>query len=1154
MAKKTTKRSNRPSKGINRYQEILRKTGSNIVQLQYSVMNRMSHSDIRRNYKRAHSHPALKKTLVRKSNNFSTFYTPLFDMTLETTLVWVECTLIHHKKEVSAFIKLEKEITLLILKGAYENALELVNEAEDLCGVSLWGVQLRSYLISKIEGIDQAKQYLKETSAQCQSPLCKFIINNLSERLEDDAVFYAYSKDLNRRLNDSFGEDKDLLSLLKYRILPGCLHHSVDSKSIIFSEMKTSIVDLYKAVIFCISNEIYKSQESPEPWKKLLKSLSDSINGSTLRSLELSLSNCSDSFISNIDNQELDIIDLYTSGEYADVARSLEENEALLSEFSFFEIYVKSISRLEGKRSCNLSERSELLTEVLSFGEDLFSSKVKLFNESFRIGNLEWFFNQGIFLTINSSTIREIERKSLGRMLSSRSTIMSAFKFEGAPQAASDAVVNAILLSKPHSKSTELFRAFSSCDETSASLEEIDIPDYRLNKYLGIRSLNQGNPEKAIEYFERACQSGDNITKGEIRRWSALALIDAKKLDEASEMISKGYIQNPDEFSTYPLDVLCDHINSEFHETKKSSFHRIICLYLYSRTYDDSLLTLLKVSFEYFMSMYCPRDFTELLDRKHELSEEEVGFFLERVFVPSVMKGPIFFSSTDEVNSTRIRICQHLLDNGIGDKAGIQSEIKARSKEIVLKDAKLYVDNTKIYVDMEYVKNQVEAECRKLFSVFQGMSHENEDDERILSVVVDALKSAPELEFYSSLAIAHTTNVEQSDRSKTLSSIMKSVRNEFIDGLKGLSGYLSTRIRHGTLENHYRQSLQDGLLLKKCTASNDFRYELPARLDKCTDEEKRAVDEALAEFNESFDKVIDKILNDWLRFYQVDLDFASISKKNNEAVFNYSISNTLVHAIQEKLSESSTYEDLWKVLEGWLWNVTDCNLAHMTRVLETKLYPMFKDSFDTLLEAISSIPPSGSNKFRPIVDTIASSRESLNAGIQESERWFTRSSQGIGQDIDLDLIFEIVDRSLAVSSSRSDSDGILIKGSEISYYVDIIYVIYANALKHSMTDKDSVNLNSEISSSDGIMSIEITNHCAPISNYDQANEQLKSYCNIYKREEGIERLSAEGDTGFYKIQKILKEDLGLDFNLQIRYHDECTFKVTLEVNHENPPS
>ncbi len=1153
MVEKRKKSKGNKPKGVNDFQRIVRSSRNNRKLILDRTVGEFNSFQIRSLSKQVSLHPVFKDFYLKPRVDFSLFYRSAVNLQLSQTVAWAESIILNSQNIINHFLENEKSIVKCILKKEFIEARKLLQLVESNCGKSVWGLQVESYLIYREEGVEKAKDYVKEEISTVQSKFARYVLISLSSRLDDDD-FEMTSSELNRKLEGTFGDEPGLLAALKYRMLPSSLIFGVDSNEILSNELDTSVIDLYKAFIFCLTNEVYlKQTDGNDEWVGAAKKISESIRDPVLDNLLICFGEL-DRLDKFIDLKKLKLVDLYTEGKYSEVISEFEMTDLFYHDFSLYELYVKAKCRIK-----NNDTKICFLHSFLTSDGDTLKDYRSLFNDSFRLSLLGWFQNQNIFLSIYASNNSTHKVELYEDLYLSISLTFSAFKCKGLSNDVAAKVLMEIKDKKPASSSTELYELFTSSEDNGTQIMNLPIEVERKLKYLGIHYYNIEKYEDAKNIFLGINVDGGVLVSKEIQPWVVKSYLKLGEIHNSTKMLCESYFSNDSSFYGFPLELICENIESNVRNY--NSIYSIICLHLYSEIFDDRYLTLLKISFETFVINNCKDDFLDLIANNSIPDSRMLEVFLEKIFVPSIMKGPIIFNNINSVHSTRIRVCQYLLEAEMGDKDNILEEIKFRSKEFVLRNAKEYVDNTKIYVDIDYVRKKVEKDCRSLFSRYQELlvnDYTATEDEKGINQILDGFENIEEgsklahLHIYVVLRTVHMV-VDLNEKNKVFMALLKVIRDEFTDGLKGLAGYLSTRIKHNTLENHYKKAMIDGGLLKR-SAAKRYSYEWSLMVDGLSDESRRKIDKSLIIFNNKFTQHINKILDVWLKVNQMDMDFVLLKGITSDALFNYSISNSLSLHLQHKLSRDSTFENFWKNTVDWLWSMTDENLKSVINKFESDLIPNFKGDFDVLQNTLVDISRLESAKMTPLLDVVTSSRQKLITSIRESKVWFSRNDLVMDREIDFDIVVEIVDRSLAIESRRIIKDDVRISGDKLSYFVDIIYILYANALKHGGLDKELIDICISVELFDAFLELTVSNSCKKIFNVTDRNLELARFNNIYIEETSLDRLKSEGGTGFYKVQKTIKEDVGSYYEMIASYSSQTNFSVKTRIYNENSNS
>jgi hypothetical protein len=1157
------KRKKKKAKSTNAFQMILRSSKNLPRVIYHNTLHRLLPKEISSLYKQIANHPVFTRFYLPKQSTLDSFYRHVLTIPLDNTLAWVESIFINSIEPLNDFIELEIMVSTHILKEEYPEAINCLDMIQEMCGISIWGLQTKAFIISVTDSEESAIEFLSSYVGKESINLTNYIINSLIARFQDDKLYFSKYKELNQKFDEAFGEGENFTSFIKYKILPQDYVFGIDSSSILKYESDTSLIDLYKAYLFCLSNEIYKQSSDKPNWLESSKKLCSKIKDPFLNTLSFSLGNIelSDSLVCK---EKVQFIDSYTKGEYIKVENIFNESDSLVQSFNAFEIAIKSTTRTKlDKINFISSSRINKLKSILL--NDAFSKEntLLLFNESFRLSSLNWFLNQHIFLKINTQNNSIKERKSIQELYLSRSDIFSSFKCKYLNKEDESYVLNRLDILMPDSKTTDLYKLYSNRDQDNTiKLNKLDIESNRKNKYIAIHLSNLNRSDLAIEYYEKMFSSEDPITRIESIQGLITALIHTGKIQEAAKRLCECFINNSVNTHNFPIELICKTLEGKIN--KNISIYTPICFDIYNEIYDDKYLTAQKIGFELFVEKNKAVNFITLLEINDYPNQKIVEYFLEKIYIPNIMKGPLIFTNSDLIENTRISICQYLIENQIGNKVNLQQESKSRSKALVLKRAKIHVENTKIYVDIDYVKGKINSESRELFDTYINVldkDFSSHQDEITLSNLLLKLEKkikedsekdqdiAPKLSDFHPLILMraiHPTELSLNEKNKIFMTLLKKVRDEFIHGIKGFSGYLSTRIKHGTLETHFRKALLDDKLLQN-SKSEELEFQWSDKLEGLSLIEKGKVDELLITFSASFDEIINKVIDTWLQVKQIDLDLSGLIETKKGALFNYSISNVLTYGLQQKIEKRSTYEDFWENVINWLWLVTDQGLIDVQRKFKDSLIPEFKDIFNTLQKGLTKLEQKHKIQATDLHSAIASSRQNLTNSVKTSSRWFNRNTIKKQENYDFDIVLEIVQMSLSTKNNNNVFDNFTIPGNHLSYYVDIMYMLFSNAAKHSHLMKDDLYLDCRVNKSEGFFEIIVINSCQTVNDFEDNNVQLKKYNNIYETEGSLAKLKDQGDTGFYKIQKIIKEDIACDYICDIRYLSNTSFQVRLEI-------
>lgn len=1150
----------------NRVLKIIRSSKNNQAVMTRRVITEIPEEEILKYSKLVSKHIQIKSILLSGPRAYSSFYKiRRIGVSLSRCIRWSEAIILNNIDQINEFIEIEKSITNDIHKQDYNSALESINGFESCYGNSLSLLQLKLHCMLKLKGKDYAEEYLSSEKELVSVPLCGFFMNYQIQRIDEEATYRERTSELNIKFNEAFGKDEELLSIIKYKILPLEFCLEINLNHILSYELDSSVVDLYKAYCFSASMAVNNTYDIKKEFLKSTMFICRKVNDKSLKSISFSLGDL-DLVDSIFDEDSIKYIDSYTKGDYLDVCNQYPSNVKLLESFNAFDIYVKSIARVDEKSKPNLN---------LIFSDNIVLANLNMItqkktdyhiaNLSYQLSSLTWYFNQHIFSCINSLSLNESNLNKFKLMYFSRSDIFSAFKCSNLTEPDARAIIEALEKYDDSSISLQLYKSISSDDGGVTKIERLNISKDRKLKYIALYLYKNNSFELAVPYFELMYLSEDRITNVESIYGLIHCLLKTGRVLEAAKLVAKSIITDGLDNVTLPFYDLCSSLKKEIRSL--NSIYIPVCLHLYYKYYGEEYFSALKFGFEKYMVENNISKLESIFEVENETDISVISYFLMHVFVPNVMKGPILFSESKAIESKRIEVCQFILENKLGNKGKILEEIKDRSKTLVLNDVRSHVGTNKIYVDTEYVKDKLYDKCKVVYFKYMEQVRlclpENEDEVGLLQLSQNLQEKFQNDEglsgrhYYRLIRGVHIQDRILSDKSKLFSLLMRTIRDEFTSGVKGINGYLTTRIKHGVLEDHYLKALLDdidnedkdeGLLTLSTSAEYKYNYSQQISLEDTSVAFK--IDPIINKFSSEFDKVINIVLNEWLNIKLHDLEFNLIKEVDKESIFNYCISNVTVMELQRLISPETSYDEIWDLIFNWLWVNTDQILIEIKEKFAGELQFKFKELFTSFQMEVDKVNGKHVHKYNDLVSSITKSKIKIERNVNESIGWFTRNTVLIENEVDLEVILEIVMTSLSIKAKVSITDAIKIEGNQVRYYIDILYILFSNALEYSNLKRNAVELNFYGKLERGILTFKLNNNCHQIDNIILENKKLEKYKDIYKSEKTLDKLTGVGDTGYYKLQKIIVADLSKKYKCKLEYISFDCFSTIVEIMDE----
>ena len=530
---------------------------------------------------------------------------------------------------------------------------------------------------------------------------------------------------------------------------------------------------------------------------------------------------------------------------------------------------------------------------------------------------------------------------------------------------------------------------------------------------------------------------------------------------------------------------------------------------------------------------------SELLRKSEMFLKAELLFFLREVCTSTVLQSSIWYDSQSEVEQERILICRWLTENDSEFSSRYLEEIAEMSRRAAIRElvheadrSRIYVDTAGIEIEMPRLIGERALRCYSLFllrdqelcrslSVFEGVDSLDLDKFKIIF-------------FDEGLSI--------------FSLIFSEIKELFLGSTHyGLDANLSQRIRHGTLAGEIRARFEDHHLVTYLTANGD--YSLPTywheRLPSLTISQKACLNEAFKELSTSIDAVIAKVRNEWIQLRHTP------GKVN--ALFDYEFSEMELYEKYTELPIGSLEDELEpkttviRYIFEILWKRTEENLEKVRDTILTQLRDELFKNLDIFSEKLSA--GIGHLECADIRTAVANCRTALGLGLKNISEWFRTSLKQRAPDCRFsDLANAIVNVATKFCGPTQIychphvEDSICVPGNAFRGLWDILLILLDNTAKHSGSPSTNVVL--EITQEKNVVELKISNPVEGVSNWEDLRALTSELSNLEIPADDFMATRQEGGSGYKKLHKILRYDLGItDYKIIVNLSPKNEFVV-----------
>lgn len=1070
----------------------------------------------------------------------------------EEEWLWSACQIRLFAKELASFLSLEKRIEAACLTGYYSEARNALEEIKNQFGYSLWYLETLIGILELSEGLDAQKTFVQKITKDEELPgELRAFVYFFSLRAEKSVSPERYQSILRNTWSRVFDDTDASGQYYAFRLNFFGAVRFRDPISVLLHERNSSIIDRYLTFIrlmqvIIADPDLFGSHTSylKAPLKLVISKIADNrlFNIAKVLAIDCHLLD------SSLTRSLVSYVDSYSAGEYEQcVKRFGDLSKDLLGHFEMFEVSAKAAARLayfelpKSLSESNVRFLVQLRDIILKTdgSQDAYHELQKL---CFVFQCHSWVAQLFTFLMREhqhgSYTIPEryiLLGDLNGIPLNPR--IGSSIK----SQRALEKFFSHLIALSGASLSANLYMKYAQRDAAAVlALVQAGLPESRANKYAGHAYAANRQFRLAEEEFIALCRTGNTLDYQDGLEGLAQVFLDSGQSDRAVETIVDGILKNPHMKVRLPIDKTLASIERNKDAGISKNIAVPVLYDIYTRSIGGERDVRRSLAYEEFLNGQGFARPSHIRSQVECFDLERLKYFLRYVCVVSVMDTSIEFDSSEDIENERIAICQMLTELDPENAAFYSEEIKGITQRLMINRGMREIERGKIHVDIEGIKASVELEGKDIFARFRSFQNSKSlasDAEEIilaLSRLVDSNKLQVIL--------------PGDEKLEAFKQFYNAIRDAFVSSNEyGLDGYLSVGIRHGTLSGQLRSAFER----EDCVTQRDNRAvykenihwrDVFVRDGLPASTISKAVTR-FADFSKKIDDLINRIRNEE---FQIKTE-----GKNQNGLFDYSLSTLEVFALQRKITPTSTYEEAVDCIVEKLWELTDRSLQKVrARIAHYK--SQFTNEIDLLQQDIRL--HIGANRHPALDDALARSRTAIQEELDKVGGWFTRSSGENIADFQAHFPIDIALRTVnnihpnrIIDPTREIVGERLLSGKSLRSLAGIVIMLFENAITHSRLP-NSPQIEVKCICDQTGFELCIANEIGPDVRVDTESEKVKTIINeITKARRSTDMVKKEGGSGFYKIAKILKTDLGCEFEFDAYFEDKGRFVFNLKI-------
>jgi hypothetical protein len=1057
-------------------------------------------------------------------------------------LAWVFSYLKLHITELSDFRELSIAYQKSLFNGEYSACNDILKAIEEKYGYSLWIIKNRISLKQLSEGLEEQKKYsyvIKEELGKYG--IASFITHYISMRNESSLSINRFAQLFQNQL-DNLKITPEFKAYLKYHVIPTSDITIDELIAILRYETAGSVIDLYESLIFVMQYLVVFSNNNLNSYvNKITVYLLNRIDDARLKSIYNELngtceyfycnSNCVNLFNSTLSNN-IDVLEIakemLAKSEY-----SFETIELLATYSSIYNVC------LNLENSFHKSYYIKLLS-ILNKSNEAVEYATDLLRLSLNNGSCHWSADIVNFLNREMSPSNTLSAKqdALYSLLESPSLYFN--KLISLPLPNINKYINKLSVTNFNSLSSEYYTAYVANDMDMLSRIGLSNEYETLTKL--IMSYNAGDYDNSIVYAEDLSLFSSHYLSNTANRLIAYSYVNLSQLVKATELIVNVLLNNENLSYMMPLKELVSTLDSVNYKSMTSMVHLPILYNLYSKYVDNKYDSQKCYSYEDFLlsnNLNKPSELRAIIDK---FDKNLILYYLQYVCVETTMDNSIAFSSSSEVLEERLAVCKLIIDISEQPDELLQAEIRDILRKLMVGKRIKEIEQSKIYVDIDGFKITVNKTLQESFNRYLSFktlqidSKQNEIMSKLQKIISDG--------DISGLSTLILPNNEMSD---LFESIIISLRDEFVSSSEhGLDGYLSVRIRHGTLSGQLLSPLESfNLVTKKNILTGDFNNNdyWKSRLFGIQQETWNELNNLLVKFTSDYNEIVTKLRNDIIQVRKSSAD---------KGIIDFTLTKIDSTFLTEFAGEDSSFSEFIDNIIDYFYKRLEANLDKTRKYINTILRNEINDTIDSLITRIESL--SGNKELSDIVNAIKAAKTEIQQVLDRIAEWFRLTKFSSDEPCTLEDAIAICQESLKMSKIQFTTDinieestpPVYFKGQNLASLVDILYIVFENIVKHSGTQpfpKATIN----ISYDNTLLNLYITNEIKSDVNIDNIRSKIGKIKTAIKDEKYKSSVKKEGGTGFHKIVKILRHDISSSSQLDFGLIEETAFFVEIKL-------
>lgn len=1078
-------------------------------------------------------HPLTKKFLL--GNSLPKEYNQIrenkiipYSGNFEGEAAWNLFAIQKYSNEVTTFIKLKNEYESLLLLNDFDNAELIIDKIESTICKSLWSLENRFLLAEYKDGTEKNWTLLSDFSKSLSDPFALFFSEQFSKRAESKIPYFRYRNLFSNQIAEINGPP-EFIEYLCYRLNYPAYTGYQNYPFFLNIESVSSVIDKYLLLREILVDSLgEKNKEKLIAVREILAGL-DPISSDKVLYQIRNLVNPQQFECLGKSEELFQTLDLYTRGEFRECITQIPSLlKRYPSSIELYEIYVKSL--IEAGLDFETTNTSSLVDEILLHLYNIYSRNSKneesverLLKIILSFFSCDWAKQLYSLLSYQNNINEGIRTNKLFYIVYSQFDNPRILNFLSSRTDYFHHVFNKINSLYQDNKALRLSVLINTGDTESIKSDE-ELSRARRNLYVGRALIKEQKFEEAISYYEKLIITQElSVTAyEELINVLFKTYLKLQKHREAVILFVDNYIKNKSLVTKFQKELLLNIIeksgcNGLEDIIELPIFYKIVSLDPYSQY----------VSYDIFISSYNAERPKQIFGLNDRFGSAKFIFFLRDVCTADILHHSYLFEGSEDIENERIEILRELLRIDKENEGIYIKEITEISQAAAIRKAIREVNKGRITVNIPQLKSIESSNIKEGFNRYQELANYSKNKDLI------GIESSSKLITEYLKALNEDRQHKMSSQTKDPAYISFKVmffelRDKFILSKEyGLDGYLSTRIRHGTLLNHIRSVFESLNLISK-KDKDDKYHNIDYWVEKTPynlHHKSEAIQNSLRKFSKRIDDLTESILRELIQVY------TEKHTSKPRAIFNYAFTQEFLWIVFNYVKDNiKDYDKFLDYVFQELEEVTEINLQKARKLFEGDIKNSYLNIIDELhtevKQIIQDVP------FVDLTSSIIKCITNIQNELRNISEWFNLSNPSSDPALDLKTLLQTTVEITNAIYPNNRLSPVINADSSLAFYggIHLIYIVRIfldNMILHSYLSSDELQVEIKAELVDNTLLLTFSNNISPDVNESDLEQTLSSTKQKWKEDKSdFEKINVEGGSGFDKIRRILLFDLG----------------------------